>query len=157
MSGPRVGRLFDRFGSRPLVIPGAIAVTAALATLTQLGASTPIALILAAHVAFMAGLACIFTPVFTLSLNAVPEHLYSHASSVLGSTQQVAGAIGTAIAVTVLSSRSSDLVRHGASESAAALSGMQWAFASGAILSVGIFVLALLLPAGAPEGSTSHH
>ena len=48
---------------------------------------------MAAHVAVMTGLAGIFTPVFTISLNAVPEHLYSHASSVLGATQQVAGAV----------------------------------------------------------------
>lgn len=157
LSGPRVGRLFDRFGSRPLVIPGALAVTAALATLTHISTTTPIWLILGAHVTFMAGLAAIFTPVFTLSLNAVPENLYSHGSSVLGSTQQVAGAIGTAIAITVLSSRSAELLRHGASETAATLGGTQWAFAAGALLSIGIVILAVLLPARAPEGAVSHH
>jgi len=157
LSGPRIGHLFDRFGSRPLVVPGSLAVVGALVTLTQLSAHTSIWVILAAHVAFMAGLAAIFTPVFTLSLNAVPEHLYSHASSVLGSTQQVAGAVGTAISVTVLASQTAALTRSGAGDMAAAIGGMQWAFAASAILSVGIVVLALMLPAGAPEGSSSHH
>jgi len=157
LSGPRVGHLFDRFGSRPLVVPGSLAVVAALATLAQIGQSTSIWIILAAHVVFMAGLAAIFTPVFTLSLNAVPEHLYSHASSLLGSTQQVAGAIGTAMSVTILSSHTASLLKAGSSPEYAAIGGMQWAFAGSAIVSIGIIVLALMLPARAPEGATSHH
>ena len=157
LSGPRIGHLFDRFGSRPLVVPGSLAVVAALATLAQIGHSTSIWIILAAHVVFMAGLAAIFTPVFTLSLNAVPEHLYSHASSLLGSTQQVAGAIGTAMSVTILSSHTASLVKAGSAPASAAIGGMQWAFAGSAIVSIGIIVLALMLPAHAPEGAASHH
>jgi DHA2 family lincomycin resistance protein-like MFS transporter len=157
LAGPRVGHLFDRFGSRPLVLPGSLAVVAALATLTQISQTTSIWVILAAHVAFMAGLAAIFTPVFTLSLGAVPEHLYSHASSLLGSTQQVAGAIGTAMSVTILSSHTASLMRSGATAEHAAIGGTQWAFAASAIVSIGIVVLALMLPARAPEGTTSHH
>ena len=48
----------------------------------------------------MAGLALLFTPVFTLGLGDVPMHLYSHGSSMLGTIQQVAGAIGTALVIT---------------------------------------------------------
>ena len=157
LSGPRVGALFDRFGSRPLVVPGSLAVVAALATLTQISQTTSIWVILAAHVAFMTGLAAIFTPVFTLSLSAVPEHLYSHASSLLGSTQQVAGAIGTAMSVTILSSHTASLMRSGVAAEHAAIGGMQWAFAASALVSVGIIILALMLPARAPEGAMSHH
>jgi len=157
LSGPRVGRLFDRFGSRPLVLPGSLAVVAALATLTQISQSTSFWVILAAHVTFMAGMATIFTPVFTLSLGAVPEHLYSHASSLLGSTQQVAGAIGTAMSVTILSSHTASLLRSGATAEHAAIGGMQWAFGASAVVSIGIIALALMLPARAPEGATSHH
>jgi DHA2 family lincomycin resistance protein-like MFS transporter len=157
LSGPRVGRLFDRFGSRPIVVPASIAVVAALTTLSQVSAHTPIPVILAAYVIFMGGLAGLFTPVFTLSLNAVPEHLYSHASSLLGSTQQVAGAIGTAISVTVLSWHTAVLARGGATAAEAAFGGMQWAFGASAILSVGIVVLAWFLPKEAPEGSAAHH
>ena len=35
--GPRVGRLFDRFGGRPLVVPGSVGVVVALGLLTQVG------------------------------------------------------------------------------------------------------------------------
>jgi len=157
LSGPRVGRLFDRFGSRPIVVPGSLAVVGALATLSQVGAHTPIPVILVAYVIFMCGLAALFTPVFTLSLNAVPQHLYSHASSLLGSTQQVAGAIGTAISVTVLSWHTTSLVHSGATAAEAAFGGMQWAFGVSAVLSVGILVLAWLLPKEAPDGAAAHH
>jgi DHA2 family lincomycin resistance protein-like MFS transporter len=152
LSGPRIGHLFDEYGARPLIVPGAIAVTAALGTLTQVSATTPIPVILAAHVFFMAGLAALFTPIFTLSLNSVPEHLYSHASSLLGTTQQVAGAIGTAVVVTVMSWRATSLSHEGASAAHAAIGGTQWAFMTGALLSVGIIVLALVIPSRAPEG-----
>lgn len=156
LSGPRIGRLFDRFGSRPVVVPGSIAVVGSLATLSQVGAHTPIPVILAAYVIFMGGLAALFTPVFTLSLNAVPQHLYSHASSLLGSTQQVAGAIGTAISVTVLAWHTATLTRSGSSAAEAAFGGMQWAFGASAVLSVGILILAWLLPKEAPEGAGHH-
>jgi DHA2 family lincomycin resistance protein-like MFS transporter len=159
LSGPRIGHLFDQFGARPLIVPGAIAVTAALAILTQVTPTTPIAVILAAHILFMGGLAGLFTPVFTLSLNSVPEHLYSHASSLLGTTQQVAGAIGTALVVTVMSWRAADLTSSGASVTEAAIGGTQWAFITGALLSVGIIVLAFVIPSRSPEGmgAPSHH
>lgn len=160
LSGPRIGHLFDEFGARPLIVPGALAVTGALAVLTQVTVTTPVILILAAHMVFMAGLAALFTPVFTLSLNSVPEHLYSHASSLLGTTQQVAGAIGTAIVVTVMSWRTAELAEQGASPTAAAVGGTQWAFIAGAVLSIGIIVLAFVIPSRAPEGmgdGPGHH
>jgi DHA2 family lincomycin resistance protein-like MFS transporter len=156
LSGPRIGHLFDEYGARPLIVPGAIAVTAALGTLTQVTATTPIPVILIAHVFFMAGLAALFTPIFTLSLNSVPEHLYSHASSLLGTTQQVAGAIGTAVVVTVMSWRAVSLSHDGASAAQAAIGGTQWAFITGALLSIGIIVLALVIPSRAPEGMSGH-
>ena len=111
--GPTVGRVFDRVGGRPLVIPGSLGIAAALGLLTQVGPATPYALVLAAHVLLMVCLAAVFTPVFTLGLGAVPMHLYSHASSVLGTLQQVAAALGTALVVTVMSSRAASLADRG--------------------------------------------
>ena len=49
------------------------------------------------------GLALMFTPLFTAGLGAVPPHLYSHGSAILGTIQQVGGAAGTALLVAVLS------------------------------------------------------
>ena len=49
--GPTVGRLFDRFGGRPLVIPGAIGIMLALAGFTQVAMTMPYWQILGLHVA----------------------------------------------------------------------------------------------------------
>ena len=38
--GPSVGRWFDRYGSRPLVVPGAVGIVVALAVLTTVGHAT---------------------------------------------------------------------------------------------------------------------
>ena len=53
----------------------------------------------------MVSLAALFTPVFTMGLGSLPPHLYSHGSSLLGTIQQVAGAMGTALVVTIMTSR----------------------------------------------------
>jgi len=148
--GPTVGRTFDRFGGRPLVIPGSIAIVAALAVFTQVGADTPYAALLGAHMLLMISLAAVFTPVFTLGLGAVPMRLYSHGSSILGTLQQVAAAFGTALVVTVMTARSNSLADDGSDAAEALLGGMQWAFAVGAGISLLIVVFALLLPGRLP-------
>jgi DHA2 family lincomycin resistance protein-like MFS transporter len=151
--GPKVGKIFDRYGSRPLVVPGSIGITAALAVLTQVTLTTPYAVLLAAHMLLMVSLAGLFTPVFTLGLGAVPMHLYSHASSLLGTLQQVAAALGTALVVTVMSSRATQLATSGAEPHEAMLGGLQWAFYVGAALSVLVVVLAVRLPNRLPTAA----
>ena len=86
----------------------------------------------------MVGLAALFTPVFTLGLGALPPHLYSHGSSLLGTPQQVAAAIGTAVSVTVLSSRADALLEDGVDPARAFVGGMQWAFGAAALIAVGV-------------------
>jgi DHA2 family lincomycin resistance protein-like MFS transporter len=150
--GPRVGKVYDRVGGRLLVIPGSIGILVALSLFSQAGLSTPYAVILGVHVLLMASLAAVFTPVFTLGLGAVPPQLYSHASSLLGALQQVAGAAGAAVSAAVLTSRSASLLADGASGESALAGGMRSAFLVSAVLSVVVVVLAFLLPARLPMG-----
>ena len=150
LMGPSVGRWFDRYGSRPLVVPGAFGIVVALAVLTTVGHATPVVVVLVAHVLLMVSLAGVFTPVFTLGLGALPPHLYSHGSSLLGTLQQVAASIGTAVVVTVMSWRAAGLVDGGATPLDALVGGMRWAFGIGALISVGVLVLAFQLPDRAP-------
>jgi MFS transporter, DHA2 family, lincomycin resistance protein len=144
--GPVVGRVFDRVGGRPLMVPGAVGVLLALTALSRVGESTPYALVLAVQVLLMVSLAALFTPAFTLGLGALPAHLYSHGSSLLGTAQQVSAAVGTALTVTILSWRSAALEAEGASAAAAFVGGVQAAFGVAAVLAVGVVVVALLLP-----------
>ena len=145
--GPRVGRWFDRFGARRLVVPGGLGMVLSLGILTtQVSLTTPIWLVLIAHVLMMVSLALVFTPVFTLALGDVPPHLYSHASSLLGTLQQVAGAMGVAIVATIISARTTALLADGKDQATASVGAMTWAFGFGAILSVLVLVLLSRLP-----------
>ncbi len=155
--GPRVGRIYDLKGARPLVIPGAIVMVAALGALSRIEADTPYALILAMHVVLMVSLAAIFTPVFTLGLGDLTPDLYSHGSSLLGTLQQVAGAVGTAALVVILENRSSALVERGSTPDAAFVGGLQWAFIAGAVFGVIVVLVSLMLPAKQEGAAVSPH
>lgn len=99
--GRPVGALFDRYGARPLVIPGAAAMAVSLWLFALLGPDSPLAAVIAIHVLLMAGLGMMMTPLMTESLSALPDHLYSHGSAILSTLQQVAGALGTAVFIAV--------------------------------------------------------
>ncbi len=157
--GPQVGKIYDRVGSRPLVIPGSIGMVVALGVLSRIDLDTPYWLILGVHIALMACLAAIFTPVFTMGLGDLPPQLYSHGSSLLGTLQQVAGAVGTAVLVVVMENRSESLAASGAGQAEAFVGGLQWAFVVGAVIGIVVIVLSLLLPGRveAPEGAPVGH
>jgi MFS transporter, DHA2 family, lincomycin resistance protein len=144
--GPIVGRLFDRFGGRVLIIPGAFGIVAALAGFTQVSMTMPYWQVLALHMLLMLSLAAAFTPVFTLGLGALPPHLYSHGSSMVATLQQVAAAFGTALAVTVMTLRAGQLANTGVADGLAQLGGMRLAFLVGAVVSIVVVVMALRMP-----------
>lgn len=106
--GRPVGALFDRFGARPLVIPGALAMAVSLWLFATLGPGSPLAAVIAIHVLLMAGLGFMMTPLMTESLGVLPDHLYSHGSAILTTIEQVAGAFGTAVFVSVATLGSTD-------------------------------------------------
>jgi DHA2 family lincomycin resistance protein-like MFS transporter len=64
----------------------------------------------------------------------------------LGTIQQVAGAFGTALVITLMTSRTNSRLDDGASLQAATIDGMQLAFLVSAIIALGIVVLAAMLP-----------
>ncbi|WP_037355180.1 MDR family MFS transporter [Amycolatopsis orientalis] len=99
--GRPVGALFDRVGARPLVLPGALAMTVSLWLFSLLGPDSPLIAVIGIHIVLMAGLGLMMTPLMTESLAALPDHLYSHGSAILSTLQQVAGALGTAVFVSV--------------------------------------------------------
>ncbi|MDQ6527487.1 MDR family MFS transporter [Nocardioides sp. LHD-245] len=157
--GPQVGKAYDRIGARPLVIPGSVAMVALLFGLSRIGAETPYAVILGLHIALMVSLAMVFTPVFTIGLGDLPPQLYSHGSSLLGTLQQVAGAVGTALLVVIMTNRTEHLAADGRHPVDAFMGGLQWAFAAGAVIGVVVVAMALLLPSkvDAPEGVHAGH
>ncbi|GAA1289978.1 DHA2 family efflux MFS transporter permease subunit [Pseudonocardia aurantiaca] len=106
--GPVVGRLYDRIGARKLVIPGAAVLTVALWAFTMLGATSPLWEIIAMHVVLVVGISLMFTPLMTDALGQLPREVDSHGSAIVATLQQVAGAAGTALFITVMTLASSD-------------------------------------------------
>ena len=104
--GPFVGRVYDRRGARILVIPGAVLLSVALWGYATLGADSPIWEIVVLQTVMMAGLSMMFTPLMTDALGVLPESLYSHGSAIVTTLQQVAGAAGTALFITVMTNAS---------------------------------------------------
>ena len=100
--GPLVGRLVDQRGARFPLVPGMIIAALALWSMALLNDTSTIWQVLASHMALSLGLAGVYTPLFSASLGSLPPRLASHGSATLSTVQQVGGAAGTALFVTVL-------------------------------------------------------
>lgn len=134
--GPFIGRLFDKVGPLPLTVTGSTLLVVALFQFSLLDAGTPVGWIIALHVGLSLGLALIFTPAFTTGLNPLPPHLYSHGSAIMSTLQQVAGAAGTALLVSIYA-----VVSAGAG----IVAGMHAAFLTASVIAVAAVVLAAMM------------
>lgn len=100
--GPYVGRLVDQRGARFVLIPGTIVTALGLWGMGLFTDTTTIWQVLITHIVLSLGLAGVFTPLFSVSLGSLPHELASHGSAIISTLQQVAGAAGTALFVTVM-------------------------------------------------------
>jgi MFS transporter, DHA2 family, lincomycin resistance protein len=134
--GPFIGRLFDRIGPLPLTVTGSILMVLSLWQFSMLDAGTPVWWIVTLHVGLSFGLALLFTPAFTTGLNPLPPHLYSHGSAIMSTTQQVAGAAGTALLVSIFAV---------VSASSGPVAGMSAAFLSATVIALAAVVLSAMM------------
>ncbi|MBO1900868.1 DHA2 family efflux MFS transporter permease subunit [Leucobacter weissii] len=100
--GPFVGRMVDVRGARSVLVPGSIVAAAALWSFGLLSDTSSIWQVLVSHLLLSLGLAGMFTPLFSVSLGSLPSRLASYGSATISTVQQVAGAAGTALFVTVM-------------------------------------------------------
>ncbi len=142
---PFVGRLYDRIGPRALLVSGSVIVSAVLWAITTIDENTSFVFVLVAHISMSFGLGLLFTPLFTSALGALPKTLYSHGSAVVGTVQQVAGAAGIALFVTVMAATSAPLLAEGVPTAAAISDGITTAFTYGAVISLFAIPAAFLI------------
>ncbi|WP_214808839.1 DHA2 family efflux MFS transporter permease subunit [Exiguobacterium sp. s102] len=102
ITGPFAGRLFDRFGIRPLAIFGLTLMTYGTWELTQLDLNTSYYSIMGIYMLRSFGMAFIMMPIMTAGMNALPMKMIPHGNATQNTLRQVAGSIGTAILVTVM-------------------------------------------------------
>jgi DHA2 family lincomycin resistance protein-like MFS transporter len=156
---PVVGSLFDRFGPRPLVLPGMVVAAAALWGMTTFGEGTSVSWIIAVHMALNLGLGFVFTPLLTSALGSLPQRLYSHGSATVSTLQQVAGAAGTALFITLMSVGGAAAAASGADPVGAVASGVHTAFFVGAVVASVAVVLAAFVrkPSGESRAQDAVH
>ena len=154
---PIVGALYDRVGPRPLVIPGSVVVATGLWSMTRLDAESGSGFVITAHVLLSIGLGLMMTPLMTSALGSVRPELYSHGSAILNTLQQLAGAAGTALFVTVMTTSVTDQVGSGVDPVAAQAAGIHDAFLWGAVISLVSIALCLLVRKPAREVAPVAH
>lgn len=157
ITSPIAGRLFDSFGPRPLVVPGAILMSASLWVLAGISDEATVPMLIAVHVALHIGLAFIFTPLLTSALGSLPVKLYSHGSATVGTIQQLAGAFGAALFITLYSTQSQAALADGLTGADAMSQGVQAAFGVGAAISVVAVLASLFVKRPAPEPLANTH
>ncbi|WP_129657330.1 MDR family MFS transporter [Rothia uropygialis] len=139
---PLIGRVYDKFGPRPMVIPGTVMLTAGQWLFFLIHPDTSVGFIVGVHIVFSLGMAMIMTPMMTVALGSLPQNLYSHGSAIMNTLQQLGGATGTAILTAALTVGTGIAVATGSSAGEAQVSGSHAAFFVGGVLGIVALVVA---------------
>jgi EmrB/QacA subfamily drug resistance transporter len=102
---PITGRLFDKFGGRALAIVGLAITVVTSYYFSELSFETSYTQLIILYTVRMFGMSMVNMPVSTNGLNQLPTRYYPHGTAMNNTMQQVSGAIGTALLVTVMSMR----------------------------------------------------
>jgi DHA2 family lincomycin resistance protein-like MFS transporter len=142
---PINGRLFDKFGAKWLALVGLGLMSMSLLQFAFITSSTLYSTIMIWNTLFMLGISMLMMPVMTNALNELPRALYPHGTAIISTLQQVAGAVGTALLVTVMTNSSRRFLENrtgmetdGALQILAMTAGMKSAF----LLAFGIVFIA---------------
>lgn len=150
---PVTGKLFDRFGAKWLTIIGLVITIITTIGFINLTDSTSYTYLVLMSTGRRIGMALFLMPIQTAGLNQLPNRLNAHGTAISNTIRQVAGAVGTSLLVTVMTSRSkthaTDLITSGAAQNLtekqliteATIQGINDAY----LVIVGIGVIGLLL------------
>jgi EmrB/QacA subfamily drug resistance transporter len=105
LMSPITGILFDKFGGRVLAIIGLTITVVTSYLFSQLTFETTYSQLIVLYSVRMFGMSMVMMPVSTNGLNQLPARFYPHGTAMNNTTQQVSGAIGTALLVTIMSNR----------------------------------------------------
>ncbi|MCW2287452.1 DHA2 family lincomycin resistance protein-like MFS transporter [Leucobacter luti] len=157
LMGPVMGRIYDARGPKTLLVPGTILIAAAMFVYSTVGTHTPMWFLIVVQIAMSLGLAGSFTPLFSASLGSLDRSLYSHGSAALNTLQQVAGAVGTAMLITIYSGYLHAGEQVGLSIEDAGAPGTQAAFFTAACIALVPVVLAFFIQKPADQQVGAGH
>ncbi|MFC5403334.1 MDR family MFS transporter [Cohnella soli] len=164
---PVSGKLFDKFGPRVLVIPGLVLIILAIWMFTGVDVGTSTGYIVTIHIIMMIGISMVMMPAQTTGLNQLPRSLYPHGTAIMNTLTQVAGAVGTALFISIMSHGSKNYLSGSSDPKNPAelikgmISGLHNAFWLGLIigivaLGIGLFIKKTRPPEG-EEGRMMGH
>lgn len=105
---PINGFLFDKVGARILAVIGLIITVITSYTFSNLTVDTTYVHLIMMYTARMFGMSMIMMPVMTNGLNQLPQKYNPHGTAMNSTLQQVAGALGSALLVTVMSNQTKE-------------------------------------------------
>lgn len=152
LMSPVTGMIFDRIGARKLAITGIFVLTAGTVPFMFLTDHTSVASIVISYAIRFLGISMVMMPITTAGMNALSNKMMSHGTAANNTIRTVAGSIGTAILISVLTSvtnsnkpgaglRTIDPVQYGHKMMDAVLNGMNASF----LVAVAFCLLTLIL------------
>ncbi|WP_310143874.1 MDR family MFS transporter [Paenibacillus amylolyticus] len=148
---PIMGKVFDKYGPRWVVPAGLMVISVVLWLLSGITATDSLTHIILLHTFLMIGISMVWMPSQANGLNQLPPSLYPHGSAIMNTVQQVAGAIGTAVAVSIMSIVANKSLLQSADQANSAnavlslTEGIQQVFLVAIFVSVLGFVLSLFM------------
>ncbi|QDQ03027.1 DHA2 family efflux MFS transporter permease subunit [Lysinibacillus fusiformis] len=153
---PVTGKIYDRYGAKPLFITGLIFIIPSMWVVTDLTETTTFIFLMIRTIFLRIGLSFITMPLNTASLNSLPRTLVTHGTAVNNTLRQISGAIGTAVVITIFSTQTTNHVESLLKETPnasleairtlASILGSSDAYYFMTILAVIAFVLTLFMP-----------
>ena len=142
---PMIGRLFDKYGPRAVITPGTILVVIGYALYGQSGTETALWIMVITHIIMMLGIGMVLACVQTNTLNALPKQYYPDGIAISQTSQQVAGAIGIAVMVSIFSAQQASSLTDGTTLAVSAVSGSSLVFSISLVLAFINVVLSLFM------------
>ena len=147
--GPIAGRLFDKHGPRVLAVTGTGILALTTSAFIFMGPGTGLVTLTVIYTVRLFSLSLVNMPISTWGMNALPDKLVNHGTSVQNTFRQVAGSLGTAIIVST-STAVQNAVAGSTDATTAGVFGIHMAFVVATALCVIGFVLTVALVRNKP-------
>ena len=141
---PISGIVFDKFGPRTISVGGLVLMTAALFALSRMNADSSIVLVAVLCAAQAAGQSLANMPVNTWGINALSNDKIAHGNAIANTGRQVAGGLGTALVVTLMTSVTASSMGQGVATEAATAAGTSAAYMACAAIGLVALVFGVL-------------
>ncbi|MEK4176379.1 DHA2 family efflux MFS transporter permease subunit [Aeribacillus sp. FSL K6-1305] len=163
---PITGRLFDKFGARALAIIGLSITIFTTYEFSHLAMDTSYSFLMLMYSLRMLGMSMVMMPVMANGINQLPQTMNPHATAMNNTLQQVSGAAGSALLVTLMQNKAESeaerLAQAAAGDPAkmadimneAMLNGINFSFKISVLIALIALVLTFFIKRAKPEGET---